>query len=508
MPDHISVTFLGTAAGKPSQTRNVSSLVVKLDSKLWVFDAGEGTQHQLMDPRCKLQMSKISRIFVTHMHGDHINGLPGLLCTISAGEGSVLPGQEDPRLAESKEIPPTHIYGPRGLRLFLRTALALSYSVLTGPYAVHELLWPDEEPSATCVEGELHPSEREGRDVRMGKEGDWREFVTEEEGGGVRVSAAPIEHSVRCLGYLLTESARPLPLTPSLYVPHLRHPLNAAALAAPPYSFKNPLQLLSVLQTAREPITLEDGTVLRPPGMDPKGGRRIAVLGDAFDATPMLPLIRSSSSSTAAPGGIDESVRRLFGDGEGEGEAGQGGEDYLDLLIHESTNAFLPTLDESQAPSSSPSSSNPSKPDLTLEAVTALARSHGHSTPQVAGSFARQARARRLVLNHLSTKYPDPTSHRLVPLPAEEGEERDKVRQTRDKWSKMLSEIERQAGEALGGAEGLDGEAEGEAWRVRTARDFWEVEVVRRDKLGGAGGGAEAKAKKAKGGEGGKGKKQ
>lgn len=69
MPDHISVTFLGTAAGKPSLTRNVSSLVVKMDSRLWVFDAGEGTQHQLMDPRCTLQMSKINKIFVTHLHG-------------------------------------------------------------------------------------------------------------------------------------------------------------------------------------------------------------------------------------------------------------------------------------------------------------------------------------------------------------------------------------------------------------------------------------------------------
>jgi hypothetical protein len=68
--DTLSVTFLGTVAGRPCATRNVSSLVVRLDSRLWMVDAGEGTQHRLLDARCKkLAMSKIARIFVTHMHG-------------------------------------------------------------------------------------------------------------------------------------------------------------------------------------------------------------------------------------------------------------------------------------------------------------------------------------------------------------------------------------------------------------------------------------------------------
>jgi len=70
MPDSISLTFLGTAAGRPSTTRNVSSLGVKIDSKIWVFDAGESTQHQFMNPRCKLSMGKVEKIFITHMHGE------------------------------------------------------------------------------------------------------------------------------------------------------------------------------------------------------------------------------------------------------------------------------------------------------------------------------------------------------------------------------------------------------------------------------------------------------
>ncbi|BGP41115.1 hypothetical protein JCM10450v2_005147 [Rhodotorula kratochvilovae] len=431
-PDHMSITFLGTAAGRPSATRNVSSLVVKLDSKLWVFDAGEATQHQFMDERCKLSMSRVARIFVTHMHGDHINGLPGLLCTISAGEGSVLPGHEDPRIGESQGIPPTEIYGPSGLRLFLRTCLSLTHSILTRPYVVHELLFADEAEEV----GALHPSERPGRNIRADEEGYWRDFVGEAEGGGMSVSAGPIEHTVRCLGYLLAESPRPLPMQPQLYIPHLKAPTNAAALAA--QGVKNPLSLLSRLQTSREAITLADGTVLCPPDLDPHGGRRVLILGDTYDAGAMVALVRSAA---------------------GDGEAME-----TDLVVHEATNAFLPLLDDSQAAGKLRAGA-----PITEESVRTLAREHGHSTPRVAGALARAVGARELVLNHLSVKYPDPEA------PGASGASYE----SRDKWRAMLREIERQAREEL-----CDGEAarEGDERRVTAATDFLEVEVVRRDK--------------------------
>ncbi|GAA5867366.1 hypothetical protein JCM8547_003322 [Rhodosporidiobolus lusitaniae] len=523
-PDHISLTFLGTAAGKPCQTRNVSSLVVKMDSRLWMFDAGEGTQHQLVDPRCKLQMGKIQKIFVTHMHADHINGLPGLLCTISAGEGSAMPGTEDPRLAEAASLPPTQIYGPSGLRLFLRTSLSLSHSVLSRPYTVHELLWPDE---AACPQGSLgmHESERRGRDVRMGREGDWREVVGEEEGegDGVKLVASPVEHTIRCIAYLLLESPRSLPLVPSLYLPALKSPLNVSSLAQ--QGVKNPLTLLARLQTDQEPIELADGTVLRPPGLDPRGGKRICIVGDTYDASGMLPLIHSSSFSTATE--LPEyAAKGLFPpppssspvtDNPNARTWATNETDYLDLLIHESTNAFLPQFDSSQAPppppSSSSSSSSKPKPTPTLASITSLARSHGHSTPQVAGSFARLARARRVVLNHLSNKYPDPESSRLERLPEEESKEGRGEREKRERWRGMLKAIEGQAEEALlKGVEG-GGEKEGEdkeegEWRVKTARDFMEIVVERRDKIagrGGGGGGAnEGKGKEEKEKKGGK----
>ncbi|GAA5942675.1 hypothetical protein JCM3775_003675 [Rhodotorula graminis] len=439
-PDTISVTFLGTAAGRPSTTRNVSSLVVKLDSKLWVFDAGEATQHQFMDDRCSLSMSRVARLFITHMHGDHINGLPGLLCTISAGEGSVLPGQEDPRLGGSQGIPPTEIYGPSGLRLFLRTCLALTQSILSRPYVVHELLFADEPEEV----GELHPSERRGRSIRADERGFWRDVVGEAEGGGVSVSAGPIQHTIRCLGYLLSEAPRALPIQPNLYIPHLKKPANAAALAA--QGIKNPLSILSQLQTSREPVTLADGTVLRPPDPNPHGGRRVMILGDTFDARAMVELVRPADSS-------------------GKPAAGE-----VDLVVHESTNAYLPTWDDSHAPGKQRDGAL-----VTEASVRALAREHGHSTPQVAGEFARLVGARELVLNHLSVKYPDPDARGAQGASDE----------SRAKWRGMLGEIERQADEALRGGgrvdEGVEVEGSRTA-RVRTASDFMTVDVVRRDK--------------------------
>ena len=71
----MNITFLGTSSGVPTLTRNVSSLALKLSqtAEVWLFDCGEGTQHQLM--KSNIKSSQIKKIFITHMHGDHIYGL-------------------------------------------------------------------------------------------------------------------------------------------------------------------------------------------------------------------------------------------------------------------------------------------------------------------------------------------------------------------------------------------------------------------------------------------------
>lgn len=72
---------LGTSAGTPTRDRNVASLALLCDSRALLFDCGEGTQHRLID--APFSVSRIEAIFVTHMHGDHLYGLPGLLATFS-----------------------------------------------------------------------------------------------------------------------------------------------------------------------------------------------------------------------------------------------------------------------------------------------------------------------------------------------------------------------------------------------------------------------------------------
>ncbi len=99
----MQITFLGTSSGVPTRSRNVSSLALKLPqrSELWLFDCGEGTQHQFL--RSELRSSQIRRIFITHMHGDHTYGLPGLLASLGLSGNSA--GIE--------------LYGPNSLKDFL-----------------------------------------------------------------------------------------------------------------------------------------------------------------------------------------------------------------------------------------------------------------------------------------------------------------------------------------------------------------------------------------------------
>lgn len=85
--------FLGTSAGVPTRTRNVTAILLDLQHPtrggLWLFDCGEGTQHQLL--HTAYHPGKLDKIFITHLHGDHLFGLPGLLCSRSmAGNANPL----------------------------------------------------------------------------------------------------------------------------------------------------------------------------------------------------------------------------------------------------------------------------------------------------------------------------------------------------------------------------------------------------------------------------------
>ncbi|WP_334326023.1 MBL fold metallo-hydrolase, partial [Gilliamella apicola] len=80
----MKLTFLGTSAGKPTDERNVSSIMLDVRQergRLWLFDCGEATQMQMQ--KANFSLSKLEMIFITHLHGDHLFGLPGVLTTRS-----------------------------------------------------------------------------------------------------------------------------------------------------------------------------------------------------------------------------------------------------------------------------------------------------------------------------------------------------------------------------------------------------------------------------------------
>ena len=119
----MKLIFLGTGAGMPSRQRNVSSVALQLIEErggAWLFDCGEATQHQIMDSPVKL--GKIEKIFITHLHGDHIFGLPGLL------------GSRSFQNASSGLT----IYGPPGIREFIEICLKVSQIYLTYPLVIQE----------------------------------------------------------------------------------------------------------------------------------------------------------------------------------------------------------------------------------------------------------------------------------------------------------------------------------------------------------------------------------
>ncbi|MDD1742497.1 MAG: ribonuclease Z [Methanotrichaceae archaeon] len=77
----LTVTFLGTAGSLPTPDRNPSAIMINREGELILFDCGEGTQRQMM--RAKTGMMKLNHIFLSHLHADHILGIPGLMETMA-----------------------------------------------------------------------------------------------------------------------------------------------------------------------------------------------------------------------------------------------------------------------------------------------------------------------------------------------------------------------------------------------------------------------------------------
>ncbi|HAX76435.1 MAG TPA: ribonuclease Z, partial [Cyanobacteria bacterium UBA11372] len=134
----MQITFLGTSSGVPTRSRNVSAVGLRLPQRaeFWLFDCGEGTQHQIL--RSDLKISQLRRIFITHLHGDHIFGLMGLLASYGLAGN---PNRID-------------IYGPPGLNEYLQACQRYSYTHLSYPLKVYTVkpgvVYEDEEYTVIC----------------------------------------------------------------------------------------------------------------------------------------------------------------------------------------------------------------------------------------------------------------------------------------------------------------------------------------------------------------------
>jgi ribonuclease Z len=105
----LSIIFLGTSGSWPTIKRNVSAIAVKRGSEIILIDCGEGTQRQFQ--RSYLSYMQISHIFITHFHGDHFLGIPGLIQTMQLNDREK----------------PLHIYGPKGMKELTNQLLSLGY---------------------------------------------------------------------------------------------------------------------------------------------------------------------------------------------------------------------------------------------------------------------------------------------------------------------------------------------------------------------------------------------
>lgn len=155
----MELLFLGTCAGKPIRERNVASIVLQATNQIkdiWMFDCGEGTQHQLLKTSVKL--NRLNKLFITHLHGDHVYGIPGLLSSRSS-------------LGCAE---PLHIYGPPGIREFVEANLRITQTYLAYKLNISEI--------------------SEGLVV---------------DDAWIKVVAAKLDHRIECYGYRLEEKERP-----------------------------------------------------------------------------------------------------------------------------------------------------------------------------------------------------------------------------------------------------------------------------------------------------------
>lgn len=150
-----TLTILGYNSAIPTVKSSPTAQLLNMGERLFLIDCGEGTQVQLR--KTKAKFSKINHIFISHLHGDHCFGLPGLISSFQ------LLGRETP----------LHIYGPKGIREFIETVLRITEAHKSFKILFHELYSSHSE-------------------VIM-------------ENKKIKISTIPLDHRIYCNGYLFCE---------------------------------------------------------------------------------------------------------------------------------------------------------------------------------------------------------------------------------------------------------------------------------------------------------------
>lgn len=157
-----AVTILGNNSAVPAFDRHPTSQVVTFDGSNYLVDCGEGTQIQLIN--YKVRRSKISHIFISHLHGDHYFGLIGLINSLSL-------------LSHQQEL---HVFGPAPLKEIIDIQLKVAETVLCYPFYFHAITGP-----ATLVDTDK-----------------------------ITIKCFPTTHRIECYGFSFTEKKQPRKLDP------------------------------------------------------------------------------------------------------------------------------------------------------------------------------------------------------------------------------------------------------------------------------------------------------
>jgi len=362
-PPKMQLVTLGTGSMAQTKTRNVSASALTFGRTAWLFDCGETTQTSVRSS-CDVRLGAISRIYITHLHGDHFFGLPSLMCAMC--EPAIDAADHNTRQRKN-ELPPLEIFGPPNLRIALRTMLLASGVHFPYKYVVTELhpyRTPVSKPEDEVVHNTLHPCEILGPNIRSNEYNVWDDIPTvfppnqHDPSNVAKICAARVRHSqnVPCIGYVIEERSYPGSLDGQRVKQILRQPENRELFNT--IGVRDPLRSLRYLKSGYE-LKLPTG-LLKPEDMigPSKPGRKVVILGDTCDASNIAGLAANA-----------------------------------DVLLHESTNAYLPALTGAW------------HDERMSKALLDRTLSHGHSTPQLAGAFAEAIGAKSLILTHFSSRY-------------------------------------------------------------------------------------------------------